>query len=288
MELGVCKIIEEVLKRNENRVLKKDKYNKIIMFIHENIKMKIDNHIIKVKANNYAVVSKNKEIELIGNEIAKKATYCIIYVMDEDLEKLGDRALDLKFCFRDAEKRQKYLVAGKEVVTMTINLMIKRSLSEEVIEGFGKTMYIQSLLNIICIVANRGYIDNTKDERTLDDLDIVDSIIIYIEQHLSEKIKLEDLEKTFYLNKFYICKKFKKRTGETIYKYIIKRKLGLAKELIGRNMPIKDVYYSCGFENYSNFFRAFKNEFNMTPRQYYKLTIDEKILIEQYLKMKKN
>lgn len=34
-------------------------------------------------------------------------------------------------------------------------------------------------------------------------------------------------------------------------------------------MPITEVYQQSGFGDYSNFFRAFRNEYNMTPKQYY-------------------
>jgi AraC-like DNA-binding protein len=35
--------------------------------------------------------------------------------------------------------------------------------------------------------------------------------------------------------------------------------------------PIINVYGQCGFGDYSNFFRAFKSEYGVTPKQFYEL-----------------
>jgi AraC-like DNA-binding protein len=49
----------------------------------------------------------------------------------------------------------------------------------------------------------------------------------------------------------------------------VQKKLIEAKELIIKKTPITEVYKQCGFGDYSNFFRAFKNEYGVTPKQFY-------------------
>ena len=44
-----------------------------------------------------------------------------------------------------------------------------------------------------------------------------------------------------------------------------------AKELILKDYPINNVYKQSGFGDYSNFFRAFKNEYGVTPKQFYNI-----------------
>lgn len=288
MECSEYRILEKRIKSNEIKCIKDEKYKKIIIFLNGNIKVRIKDEIKNTKMNNFIILDEKSEVELLGAGIEKSEYYYIIYIEDRYLDILGASGLDLKFCFRESLRTKRYLVEAKEVIGITLNLLMKRILNEDITNGFGKKEYIRSLLTIIFIIINRGYILETDKERKLENIDIVDSIMIYIEEHLAEKIKLEDIEKEFYLNKFYICKKFKKRTGETIYRYIIKKKLLLAKELIEKNMPIKEIYQLCGFENYSNFFRSFKNEFNMTPRQYYRMASDSEKIIQEYLKSKKN
>jgi AraC-like DNA-binding protein len=100
---------------------------------------------------------------------------------------------------------------------------------------------------------------------------LIDEIIQYINLHLDEEIKIDDLSGYFFISKFHLLREFKKHSGTTIHKYIIQKKLILAKELILKGIPIIQVYEQCGFGDYSNFFRAFKNEYGVTPKQFYEI-----------------
>ena len=100
---------------------------------------------------------------------------------------------------------------------------------------------------------------------------LIDEIIQYINYHLDEEIKIDDLANHFFISKFHLIREFKKHSGTTVHKYIIQKKLILAKELILKGTPIIQVYVLCGFGDYSNFFRAFKNEYGVTPKQFFEL-----------------
>jgi AraC-like DNA-binding protein len=100
---------------------------------------------------------------------------------------------------------------------------------------------------------------------------LIDSVIDYINSHLEEDITVDEISEYFYLSKFHLSREFKKHTGTTIHRYIVQKKLIQAKELILEQMPVIDVYKHCGFGDYSNFFRAFKNEYGVTPKQFYEL-----------------
>ena len=72
----------------------------------------------------------------------------------------------------------------------------------------------------------------------------------------------------FYLSRSYLMHTFKEQTGYTIGGYLLTKRLFLAKELIAAGTPITEVCYSCGFQNYSTFSRAYKKSFGESPRDY--------------------
>ena len=41
-----------------------------------------------------------------------------------------------------------------------------------------------------------------------------------------------------------------------------------AKQLLAGGVPPNEVCQYCGFGDYANFYRAFRAEYNQTPRQY--------------------
>lgn len=77
------------------------------------------------------------------------------------------------------------------------------------------------------------------------------------------------------MNRYALMHKFKQETGSTIYDYVIKKRLAMAKILIRKGMPISQIYQECGFNDYSSFERAFKKNIGISPREYSKSILTE-------------
>lgn len=77
---------------------------------------------------------------------------------------------------------------------------------------------------------------------------------------------MDDLSARVYLSKYYMMRLFKAETGYTIGKYITYRRLLLARSLILKGVPITQACLSSGFQDYSTFSRAYKTEFQESPR----------------------
>jgi AraC-like DNA-binding protein len=60
-----------------------------------------------------------------------------------------------------------------------------------------------------------------------------------------------------------------------------------AKEYILKGLPLAEVIVECGFGDYCNFLKAFKNEYSITPKQfadlYRKINIIEQNKIDENL-----
>jgi AraC-like DNA-binding protein len=63
--------------------------------------------------------------------------------------------------------------------------------------------------------------------------------------------------------------------GVSFYRCVTQRRLISAKSLIEQEIPLEDVGRRVGFSDYSTFYRAFKKEFGISPRQYRKLQHQE-------------
>lgn len=91
----------------------------------------------------------------------------------------------------------------------------------------------------------------------------------YIEKHLEEKITLEDLAKAVYLSPSYVCRLYKKETGEHLQDYILKRKMEKAQKLLSCH-SVGRVADLLGFQSHSYFIRVFKEAVGQTPLQFQK------------------
>ena len=104
---------------------------------------------------------------------------------------------------------------------------------------------------------------------------MLDDVFLYIQSHLTEDLSLERLENEFYVSHEHISREFKKQTGQTIHRYIVKARLDYCCRLIEQAIPLTEVYKMSGFGSYNHFFRAFKKEYGMTPSEYFKTIKNE-------------
>jgi len=92
----------------------------------------------------------------------------------------------------------------------------------------------------------------------------------YINNNLNEDLSLDTLSSMFFMSKPHISHVFKKQMGISIYQFILQKRLTLGRNCLVSDIPINQIHLHCGFQNYSSFFKAFKKEFGISPRQYKK------------------
>ena len=105
----------------------------------------------------------------------------------------------------------------------------------------------------------------------MENIDIIQKSIDYIEANLKNELNAEVLAKRAAFSVFYYYRVFQSMTGLPVMQYIQKRKLlhAIYEMEMGRPMFIVEADY--GYETHSGFYKAFKKEFGCSPTKYFNL-----------------
>lgn len=95
------------------------------------------------------------------------------------------------------------------------------------------------------------------------------AVINYIQHHLSEPIRAEEIAKELFMSRPYLSAKFKEETGETLTDFILKEKTEEAKRLLRySDKSFTAIGSYLGFSSLGHFSQVFKKYTGRTPTEY--------------------
>lgn len=129
--------------------------------------------------------------------------------------------------------------------------------------------------NLLSIITQLHRAMAQKKPRKPERAELLEQMLAYVELHWSEKLTMADMAHHFFISESTITQTFRKNLGISFYRCVTQRRLSAAKNLIEQGLPLETVAEQSGFSDYSSFFRAFKQEYEVSPRQYRKTYLTE-------------
>ena len=117
----------------------------------------------------------------------------------------------------------------------------------------------------------RAFLNRSAEPLQAEKPELPDRVMAYVEENLEKKLTLAEVAHHFYVSESTIAQNFRKKLGVSFYRYVTQRRLISSKVLIEQGMHLETVSEQVGFADYSTFYRAFKQEYGISPRQYRKL-----------------
>lgn len=94
---------------------------------------------------------------------------------------------------------------------------------------------------------------------------LINKAMKYIDDNITEQLSIDMICDELYITKSHLHHLFMKHLQITPKKYIVSKKLVLAQRDIRAGRKPSEVFYSCGFADYSTFYRDYKKHFGYPP-----------------------
>lgn len=135
--------------------------------------------------------------------------------------------------------------------------------------GFLTDIFMKSAIETILVLLLKKLLPQKQEKST--GRNYIQNAAIYLEMNFKSNPSLEEVARHVGLNKNYFSEIFSKSTGKSFVRYLADLKLDHSKNLIlSSNMSVKEICFSSGFNSFSNFSRAFKLKYGVSPLQYKK------------------
>lgn len=204
---------------------------------------------------------------LLPEQLQEPYVRDVIWISDEFVQMLtlttpdiASNRLNDPFLFRTAGTSWEFICE-----------LIRDGVKEAEAANFGWSSLVAANTIEILIQLIRARLETPVNPMKAEKPELLDQVLTYVEEHLTEKISLADIARQFYVSESTIGQTFRKKMGISFYRCVTQRRLISAKKLIESGVGLESTAELVGFSDYSSFFRAFKHEYGISPRQYKKM-----------------
>ena len=153
--------------------------------------------------------------------------------------------------------------------TIFINALFKRILSEFSGNKTGKNEIIKETVSVILSLFARVYFEeNASALIAKENRQLVMHGIEYIKNHFDEDITLSEIVRRTAMSKTNFCGIFNSITGMPFKEYLNRYRIERAVELIASGEKISVAGNTCGYGDFSTFYRNFKKYMEMSPSEF--------------------
>lgn len=242
-------------------------YYEFYFFLEGNIQINIKDYFYRIKPGDFVIIPAGivHYPEIMDTTVPYRRF--VLWISKEYFESLTHISEDYAYLIHYVQNNQKYVFHTDRIHFNTIQSMIYCLIEETKTNRFGKEPEITLQLNSLLLYLNRFFYEKLHTHSKVSDA-LYLSVCRYIAENLEENLSLEKLSEAFFVSKFYISHSFKENMGITVHQYIIKKRLDACKKAMITTNSISEVYSTYGFRDYSAFYRAFRKEYGISPKQY--------------------
>lgn len=226
----------------------------------------VDGRIIRMEPGDLLLINPQElHRPLVGSD-SDRYERIVLWINKEYLERLTNGKSKLSSCFDQSLPNR---ICPADAERPILKARMHELVHEYYSRDFGSRLCAQGLFLQLMVQLNRLAFRTEDPEGEAQQLSaLVQKTMSYIRENISTPLSLEEIAGHLYVSKYHLSHAFSREVGVSLYRYIMLRRLLLARQLLLAGQGAGQVSISCGFSDYASFYRAFKAEYGVSPRAY--------------------
>ncbi len=245
-------------------------FYEVYFFLGNEIEYWVDGHIFHLQAGDLLLISPMELHRPIVNPDSPVYERIVLWINKSYLERISGEEVNLTRCFDNNLATHCNLLRPTGIQRSEIMARMSELVRESYGQDYGNRLCASGILLQLMVELNRMALhsashpalqEEAQEEASL----LISRVLDYIGEHYNEDLSLEGLAQRFYVSKYHLSHEFTRAVGVGAYRYIMLKRLLIAKQMLTAGSNPGEVYMLCGFRDYTNFYRAFKAEYGISP-----------------------
>ena len=243
-------------------------FYEVYFFLSGNVQYIIENRSYLLTPGDVLLISPMELHQPMFGTEPREYERFVLWIDKQFLEGFNLPGESFTACFDTGAANYSNLLRPEGVQRQFLLFLMEQLIAESASrEPYQKVCSLSYLAQVL-VLLNRLSLQQRRENAVPAQDSTVYNILGYINEHYNENLTLDDLANKFFVSKYHLSREFQRLVGTTVHRYIVQKRLVMAKQMLSAGRPSSEVYQNCGFGDYSNFYRAFRAEYQISPKEY--------------------
>lgn len=243
-------------------------FYEIYFFLSGNVQYNIEDRSYLMTPGDVLLISPMELHQPVFGQTHLDYERYVLWINKQYLDGLSSPGQDFTRCFDTTLPGHSNLLRPAGVSRQYLTFLMEQIRSEQDSRKPYSEVAALTYLVQLMITLNRMAIQNKGEGQIKAPESVIYNILTYVNEHYQEDLSLDDLANRFFLSKYHLSREFQRLVGTSVHRYIVQKRLAMAKQMLSDGQPSAQVYQRCGFGDYSSFYRAFKTEYQISPKEF--------------------